>query len=100
MVERLRLTAITPSTTLIDAESVEWVHVALAGNKSLTVWPGHASLLAETVADVVRYADTAGTHMVELPPGILRVQDDAVTVFLAGAGLSGAVHEKSGRVGR
>jgi F0F1-type ATP synthase epsilon subunit len=83
--ERLRLTARTPSENLIEADNVEWVHVALAEDKFLTIWPGHAPLLGETVAESVRYVDATGQHEVDLLPGILHVRDDVVTFFLPGA---------------
>jgi F0F1-type ATP synthase epsilon subunit len=79
----LRLVAWSPSETRIDAEQVEWVHVSLAGGVGLTIWPGHAPLLAETVAEAVRYADSTGTHVVDLDAGILHVEGSAVTIFLA-----------------
>ncbi len=84
MAERLRLLVWTPSETLIEADEVEWVHVELRGERGLTVWPGHAPLIAETVADVMRYADEEGTHVVDLPAGIVQISADTVTVFLAG----------------
>ncbi len=57
----------------------------LAGSKALTIWPGHAPLLGEAASQAVRYADRTGTHTVDLPSGIVRVRDDTVTLFLAGA---------------
>ncbi|MBL7201046.1 MAG: hypothetical protein ISS56_12980 [Anaerolineae bacterium] len=86
MAELLRLVAWTPSDTLIDAQQVEWVHVTLAGGKGLTIWPGHAPLLAETVAETVRYIDRGGEHTTDLPSGILQIQDGTVTIFLSQAG--------------
>jgi F0F1-type ATP synthase epsilon subunit len=83
--ERLRLTARTPSETLIEAEDVEWVHVALAGDRLLTIWPGHAPLMGETVLASVRYVDATGQHEMDLLPGILHVREDVVTFLLAGA---------------
>ena len=85
MAEPLRLVALTPSEVLIDAEGVEWVHVELVGRKGLTVWPGHAPLLAETAAEAVRYVDRAGSHAVDLPSGILQIEGNTVTFFLAGS---------------
>ena len=84
MAELLRLMALTPSETLIDVENVEWVHVELVGRKGLTVWPGHAPLVAETAAEAVRYSDHMGSHAVDLPPGILQVEGSTVAFFVAG----------------
>ena len=82
--EPLRLIVLTPSKTVVDVEQIQWVHVNLAGSKALTIWPGHASLLAETATDALRYADAAGTHTLDLPGGVLQVRGSTVTLFLAG----------------
>ena len=83
MADSLRLVVWTPEETLVEAIDVQWVHVHLSSGKGLTIWPGHAPLLAETVAEALQYADKTSTHMVDLPPGTLQVRDDAVTLFLA-----------------
>jgi F0F1-type ATP synthase epsilon subunit len=80
----LRLVVLTPSETVVDVERIQWVHVNLAGAKALTIWPGHAFLLAETTTDALRYADAAGTHTIDLPAGVLQVRESTVTLFLAG----------------
>ncbi len=80
----LRLIAWTPAETLLDVDGVAWVHVELANGRGITIWPGHAPLLAETVAETVRYRDRRGAQRVEFPAGILKVQEDTVTLFLTG----------------
>jgi F0F1-type ATP synthase epsilon subunit len=82
--ESLRLIVLTPSETVVEAEQVEWIHVKLAGAKALTVWPGHAALLAETASEALQYADGSGTRSVDLPAGVLQVRENTVTLFLAG----------------
>ena len=99
MAERLRLTAHTPSETLIEADNVEWVHVTLAGDRFLTIWPGHAPLLGETMAESVRYVDSTGQHEMDLLAGILHVRDDVVTFLLAGALGEGPAEESPPRPG-
>jgi F0F1-type ATP synthase epsilon subunit len=82
--ESLRLVVWTPSEQLIDVDQVEWVHLGLIQDKALTIWPRHASLLAETVAGPVRYADQEGTHTVDLLPGMVHVREDTVSLYLPG----------------
>ena len=84
MADPLRLVVWTPSQTVVDVEQVRWVHVNLTGAAALTIWPGHASLLAETASEALQYADAAGTHTLDLPAGVLQVQGNMVTLFLAG----------------
>jgi F0F1-type ATP synthase epsilon subunit len=80
----LRLTVLTPSETVVEADQVQWVHVKLVGAKALTIWPEHAPLLAETASEALRYVDASGEHATDLPAGVLQVRDNTVTLFLAG----------------
>ena len=52
----MRLTVLTPAETLLEVEGVKWVRVQLADGGRISIWPGHAPLLAETVAAALRYA--------------------------------------------
>lgn len=80
----LRLCVWSLAETIVDVEDVQWVHVELSQARPLTIWPGHAPLLAET-AEAVRYADGTGTHTVSLPPGILQVRENEVLILVGGA---------------
>lgn len=90
MPEPLHLVVWTASETLLDVELLDWVHVELADERSLTIWPGHLPMMGRTVPAAVRYADVEGEHEIELPPGIVEVADGTVTVFLAGEAGEGA----------
>jgi len=79
----LRLVVLTPSRTVLEVDVVEWVHVELAGRKTLTIWPGHLSMLGETVSSPLRYSKDGDEHELELPPGLVQVEDRTVRVFLA-----------------
>ena len=83
MAKSLRLIIWLPGETLLDAERVAWVHVTLATDKGLTIYPGHAPTLAETVADQIRYECDGQVHRLDLPAGVLYVRDNVVTLFLA-----------------
>jgi F0F1-type ATP synthase epsilon subunit len=82
---RLRLRVWSPAETVADVQGVHWVHVALGQARPLTIWPGHAPLLAETSAESVRYADDRGTHTLSLAPGLLHVRQDEVLILVGGA---------------
>jgi F0F1-type ATP synthase epsilon subunit len=73
---------LTPDETLLDLDKVAWVHVKLTNGKGVTIWPAHAPLLAETIAETMRYEDQSGAQRIELPPGTLQVCDNVVTCFL------------------
>lgn len=84
MASPLHLQVLTPAETLLEAESVQWVHLRLADGTGITVYPGHAPLLAETVTAPLRYADAAGDHTFHAEGGILQVKDAEVKVFTSG----------------
>jgi F0F1-type ATP synthase epsilon subunit len=81
----LRLRVWSPAETMVDVEGVQWVHVELDRARPLTIWPGHAPLLAETSAKPVRYADDTGTHAVDLPAGMLQLRGNEVLILVEGA---------------
>ena len=84
MSDLLRLRVWSPAETLLDVEGVQWVHVDLNRARPLTIWPGHAPLLAETTTESLRYADEAGTHVVPLSPGMLEVRENEVLILVGG----------------
>lgn len=63
----MRLTVLTPAETLLEVEGVKWVRVQLADGGGISIWPGHAPLLAETVAAALCYAEGPVPSRVEGP---------------------------------
>jgi F0F1-type ATP synthase epsilon subunit len=78
------LLVLTPAETLLDAEAVNWAQVQLADGGGIGLYPGHAPLLAETVAAPLRYADSTGEHTLDLDAGILQVEVGRVIVLTSG----------------
>ncbi len=76
-----RLTVLTPERALLDARGVTQVQAQLVDGSPIGIYPGHAPLLAETVAAPLRYTDASGEHAIDLGAGILQVSDAGVTVF-------------------
>ena len=85
MAKTLRLTVLTPAETLRDLREAAWVQVRLADGGGIGIYPGHAPLLAETVAAPLRYADPSGEHALDLEAGILQMDGDGVTIFTSGS---------------
>ena len=106
----MRLTVLTPAETLLEVEGVKWVRVQLADGGGISIWPGHAPLLAETVAAALRYAggpvppqstaegsaaegpvapqsavEGTGEHTLDLEGGIVQVERDRVTILTSGS---------------
>ena len=99
MAEPLRLVIWSPSETTLDVAGLDWVHVELAGQGGLTIWPGHMPLIGELAPASIRYQDAEGEHVVSLPPGIVHVRDDTVTLFMISA-LDRPAREDEGQTGR
>jgi F0F1-type ATP synthase epsilon subunit len=75
---------LTPAETLLQVEEALWVHVRLADGAGISVYPGHAPLLAETVTASLRYGDASGEHWLDVRAGILEIRGNRVTVFTSG----------------
>jgi F0F1-type ATP synthase epsilon subunit len=95
MIKPLRLTVLTPAETLLDVGEAAWVQVQLSDGGGIGIYPGHAPLLAETVAAPVRYADESGEHALDLEAGILQVELEGVTIFTSGLAQTSEVSETS-----
>lgn len=78
------LHVVTPAQTLLAAFEVNWVQAQLADGGSIGIWPGHAPLLAQTVAGPLTYADAQGHHLVVLAAGIMQIEDKGITIFSRG----------------
>jgi F0F1-type ATP synthase epsilon subunit len=84
MIGFLHLTVLLPDEVLVDKIDIAWVQVQLADGGGIGIYPGHASLLAETVAAPLRYADDEGEHTLNLAAGILQVDAQGVTILTPG----------------
>ncbi|MGD8997765.1 MAG: hypothetical protein PVH80_06615 [Anaerolineae bacterium] len=84
MASSVHLEVLTPAETLLQVEEARWVCVRLADGAAISIYPGHAPLLAETVTASLRYADASGEHAFDARAGILQIEGDQVTVFTSG----------------
>ena len=80
----LRLRVLTPAETVLDVEGATKLQTRLADGGGISVYPGHAPLIAETVTAPLRYTDPEGDHVLELEAGILVVDATGVTIFTSG----------------
>lgn len=95
MIEPLRLTVLTPTGVLVEARDVSRVQVQLADGGGIGIYPGHAPLLAETVAAPLTYSDATGEHTLELEAGILQVDRHGVMLLSGGPLGAAGVAEQS-----
>ena len=86
MIDSIHLTVLLPDEVLLDEVGIAWVQAQLVDGGGIGIYPGHAPLLAETVAAPLRYADDEGEHAIDLAAGILQVDSQGVTVLTTGKG--------------
>jgi len=84
MFDPWRLTIRTPAETTLDVRGVTRVQVQLADGGPITILPGHAPLLAETVRAPLSYVDAAGEHSIPVNAGLLHITRGRVTVYTSG----------------
>ena len=85
MARSLRLSIISPTDPLVINQEVAWLQARLADGGSIGIWPGHAPLLADTVAGPIRYSDGESEHTLELPAGVLHIDSTGATLLIPGA---------------
>ncbi len=86
----LRFVILTPEKDLLEVEQVTWVQANLVDG-SIGIYPGHAPLLGETAAGVVRYATPSAEDAIELGPGLLWVLENVVTIYCSNvSGVAGS----------
>jgi len=81
VIDLLHLRVSTPEGPLLEADGVTWMRIQLADGGSIGIRPGHAPLLAETVAAPLRYGDGLGEHSLDLEGGILHIHPQGVDVY-------------------
>ena len=79
-----RLVVKLPAETALDAQGVVWVQVQLADGGPITILPGHAPLLAETMTAPLHYEDDSGQHSLAVDAGVLHIVSDRVVIYTTG----------------
>ena len=81
MKDILTLVVVTPEKKLLEVETKS-VRVLLADGVSMGILPGHAKLIAATLAGDLDYLDIQGSKsQIKLGSGILLVDNDLVQVM-------------------
>lgn len=80
----LRLTVLTPDRVLLAVDSATKVRMKLADDAWLSVYPGHAPLIAEVLPGPVQYDTYTESGELSIAEGILQVTEGQVTVLTSG----------------
>jgi F0F1-type ATP synthase epsilon subunit len=75
------LKIMTPETVLADRSNLEWVRLVLANENVITIWPGHAPLVAETADWPITIMNCGKLELIEVAPAILKVNKDTITLL-------------------
>ncbi len=88
MTKSLSFTVLSPDSVIFEAENVTKVRARLRGDTWLSVYPGHAPLLAETLPGKLEYEINEHQSELILSAGILQVKQNHITVFVSKAHLA------------
>ena len=85
MAQTLHLKVLSPDSTILDVEQVKSVRARLRGDTWLSIYPGHAPLLAELLPGNLAYATGERRDEIDISTGILQVSKNQITVFVGKA---------------
>jgi F0F1-type ATP synthase epsilon subunit len=91
----MHLRAATAEEVWLDVPQVTWVRLPLADGGSIGIRPGHAPLLAETVAGTLRYGTESSENGIGIDRGILQVHEHGVDIFASELGDAAASFDDS-----
>ena len=83
MSELLTLRVVSPGEVIFEGSQIQRI-VAQLPDGQIAFFPGHTPLLAETVDGAVVYDDGAIKKEILLFGGIVRVEENIVTIFTGG----------------
>ncbi|MGC9521732.1 MAG: hypothetical protein ACP5HG_07600 [Anaerolineae bacterium] len=84
MASEITLTVLTAERSLLRVEDAMKVRLRLIDEAWLSIYPGHAPLIAEILPGPVQYETAIEAGELELAGGILQVADNRVTVLTRG----------------
>jgi len=85
LIEPFHFVVLTPAETLLDVSMIQRIQLRIADGGGLSIYPGHAPLLAETLSGAVTYVNEGGEHQIEVEAGILHVTPEQVLILVPGA---------------
>jgi len=77
--QRVSLYVVTPEDILYEGQ-VLWVEIPLEDGL-IGIWPGHAPLVASTIAGEIVFDAGTGPEQLSLPPGILKVDVERCAIL-------------------
>lgn len=91
MTQLLNLLILSPVETILNIDKVQSIRVRLKGDSWLSIYPGHAPLLAELMPDKLVYSIDGSQAEVNITSGIMKVSKNQVTVFVSDPQNSAAI---------
>jgi F0F1-type ATP synthase epsilon subunit len=82
MAEPLQLTVVTSEGIALDVTGVSSVRLMLKGDVGLSLYPGHAPIIAEFLPGAIVYYVNEQEDMVHLPAGIMQLRNNHCKLFV------------------
>jgi len=80
----LTFQVLTPQGIIFELANLDSVNVHLADDCPIGIRPGHAPLIAETIAGSVTYRFENKIEHIDLYPGVLQIRDNVIKILTAG----------------
>ncbi len=77
----LALEILGPNGLVLKVEFIDAINLRIGNGDLIGFRPGHAPLIAATQAGTIDYRIDGQTHWFEAQAGILKVQDDLVSIL-------------------
>lgn len=78
---KLQLEILSPAGVIADLSELESVHVRLENGQLIGIYPGHTNLIGAVAAGSVKAVSAEEEKSLEIPGGILRVEQDHVRIL-------------------
>lgn len=76
------LNLITPDKAVIQKNSLDFIHLHLSNGYPISIYPGHANLIALISDGRVEYRDDTTTHKYFTSDGLVIIKDDIVSCYV------------------
>ena len=76
---------ITPEKVIINEDSIDYIHVTLSDGNPISIYPGHAPLIALLAQCSIKYEIEQNINEYSVSEGLIKVKDDSINCFVSWA---------------
>ena len=72
----------TPEKEVINQGSISFINITLSDGYPISVYPGHAPLIALLSEGIIKYQDGKGLNKISISEGLIKIDNDLVKCFV------------------